>query len=103
MKLVYPTRRLLRADGTVRDLEGPVDMDEIHRLIGCETCDSVMLDGVHVMVLDDLGHPKGLPVNEAATALYLLRCGPGVEWQIRGHVVIVPDWDFAPPDLKPFM
>jgi hypothetical protein len=41
MKLVYPIRRLLRTDGTVREFDGPLSMTEIHLLIGCETCDSV--------------------------------------------------------------
>lgn len=103
MNFTYPTRRLLRSDGTTLDLDRAVSMDEIHLLIGTEICDSVMLDGTHVMVLDDLGHPKELPVNEAATALYLERCLPGTDWQIRGHVVIVPDSDFAPPALRRFM
>jgi hypothetical protein len=103
MKLVYPTRRLLCADGTTRDLDGPVSMDGIHALLGCSTCDSFMLlDRVHVMVVDDLGHHKDLPVNEAATAFYLERCVPGADWQIRGDVVIVPDADFAKPDGMPY-
>ncbi|MBB5413481.1 hypothetical protein OKW40_000850 [Paraburkholderia sp. RAU6.4a] len=102
MKLAYPTRRVLRADGTTQALEGPRTMAQIEALIGpdCECCDTVMLDGLHVMIVDDLGYRKGLPVNENATALYLLRCGPGVDWQIRGDVVIVPDDDFSPAALK---
>lgn len=102
MKLVYPTRRLIRTDGSVVELDGPQTIEQIHTLIGAATLDSVMLDGMHVMCLDDLGHPKALPVNEAATALYLMRCGPGIAWQIRGDVVIVPDNDFAPDPLKGF-
>ena len=103
MTPAFPTRRLLRHDGTRLDLDGPVSMAAIHALIGCETCDSVMmLDRVHVMIVDDLGHRKGLPVNEAATALYLERCLPGTDWQIRGDVVIVPDSDFAMSNGEPY-
>lgn len=105
MKFDYPVRRLLRADGTTLDFEVPKSMDEIRALIGtdCDLTDSVMLfDRKHVMILDDRGHHKELPVNEAATNLYLSRCAPGTRWVIRGNVVIVPDADFAPPTLKRF-
>ncbi|WP_322092842.1 hypothetical protein [Paraburkholderia bannensis] len=78
-------------------------MSEIRTLIGidCDFTDSVMLaDRVHVMIIDDHGQQKELPVNVAATNLYLSRCAPGTRWVIRGNAVIVPDADFAPPALK---
>ncbi|MBB5442956.1 MULTISPECIES: hypothetical protein [unclassified Paraburkholderia] len=61
MKLAYPTRRVLRAGGTTQALEGPRTMAQIEALIGpdCECCDTVMLDGVHVMIVDDLGYRNG--------------------------------------------
>ncbi|WP_321941615.1 hypothetical protein [Paraburkholderia tropica] len=105
MKLAYPTRCLLRADGTMLDLGSPKSHDEIRTLIGCDCAltDSVMLsDRVHVMIIDDHGDQKELPVNVAATNLYLSRCAPGTRWVIRGNAVIVPDADFAPPALKRF-
>jgi len=55
----------------------------------------LLTDRVHVMIVDDAGHQKGLPVNAAATALYHARCLPGTTHQIVGDVVIVPDSDFG--------
>jgi hypothetical protein len=88
-------RKLIRTDGTEEPLIGPLSMTAIRALIGADVCDHVTLsDRVHVMILDDLGHKKGLPVNAKATALYHARCIPGTTHQIRGDVVIVPDSDF---------
>lgn len=54
---------------------------------------SKLADG-RVMLVDDLGHSKGLPVNDAATELYHSVCRPGATWEIRGDVVIANDSDF---------
>lgn len=40
------------------------------------------------MMVDDLGHPKGLPVNGAATLFYWGACIPGTTHEIRGPAVI---------------
>jgi hypothetical protein len=103
VNLDYPTRRLLRTDGTVIELDGPKDMAEIEALIGgdCEATDVVMLrDRLHVMILDDTGASRNLPVNPAATALYHEICVAGTTWPIRGDVVILPDTDFAREPLN---
>ena len=43
------------------------------------------------MLIDDDGFAKGLPVNEAATALYASRCRPDSAPVIVGDVVIVEE------------
>lgn len=91
-------RALIKTDGTRQDLDRRQSMADIKRLINASTLDTVNLRhmGVpgHVMVLDDLGHDRGLPVNAEATRLYHANCKPGTTHQIRGDVVVVMDSDF---------
>lgn len=101
MELTYPTRRLIRTDGSTLDFDGPRSHAEIRVLLGCDSVDTVRLQNGHVMIVDDVGFYKDLPVNAIATELYLARCVPGHDWQIRGDVVIVPDADFALPNGEP--
>lgn len=90
-------RKIIRTDGTEEPIDGPQSYSAIESMIGADTTDNVTLvDRIHVMILDDNGIAKDLPINEKATALYLERCRPGTTHQIRGDVVIVPDSDFAP-------
>lgn len=92
-------RRVIRVDGTEEALPKRVTMNEISRLIGASSLDTVNLRHLGyplwVMVVDDLGHPNGLPVNPKATELYHANCRPGATHTIRGDVVIVADEDFA--------
>jgi hypothetical protein len=89
-------RRLVRADNTLREFDTPLTLDYIRTLIGCDLVDTVKLaDGVHVMIVDDIGHEKELPLNRAATLVYWERCGGPNGHYIVGDVVIVPDSDFA--------
>lgn len=92
-------RKLIRSDGSVTMLPGPVSMQDIRTMIGADTLDTVNLHHLGrplwVMVVDDLGHPKELPVNEQATRLYHANCIPGTTHEIRGDVVIVLDDDYA--------
>ncbi|AOY93804.1 hypothetical protein BKK79_19865 [Cupriavidus sp. USMAA2-4] len=89
-------RKVIHADGTEVTLDGPRTIEQIRHRIGADTLDVVRLrDRAHMMIVDDLGHPKGLPVNEKATQLYWEVCRPGTTHQIRGSVVIVPDSDFG--------
>jgi len=91
------TRKVLRANGTEIPLPGPVSTAEIAAMLGAELLDSVVLaDRLHVMLVDDAGHIKGLPVNRFATMLYRQRARPGATHVIRGDVVIVPDSDYEP-------
>lgn len=91
-------RALIKADGTRRELTAPVSIRSILELIGADTLDTVNLrhlgQPTHVMLLDDAGHAKGLPVNVEATTLYHANCRPGTTHEIRGDVVVVPDMDF---------
>lgn len=89
-------RCLLRTNGDRIDFDSPLTLADIERLIGADALDTVTLrDRVHVMVVDDIGHQKELPLNKAATLLYWERCGGPNDWAIVGDVVIVPDSDFA--------
>jgi len=91
-------RQVLRADGRVEELTRPVTIGEVAFLIGAvdSGLDTVSLrrDGL-VMLVDDLGHDKGSPINEAATKLYRSVCVPGTTHVIRGDVVVTFDNDFA--------
>lgn len=92
-------RRLIRADGTSEELATPRTMGNIHAMIGATAVDTVILrhmgHPLHVMLCDDLGHDKRLPVNAEATKLYHFNCKPGTTHTIRGDVVVVPDDDFG--------
>lgn len=91
-----PTRKLIRADGTETELHGPHALRDIARMIGADTIGTVRLaDRKHVMLVDDDGHLKRLPVNAEGTRLYHETCVPGTTWPIVGDVVIVPDSDYA--------
>lgn len=92
-------RRIIRANGTTEDLPAAKPMSSLKTLIGATTLDSVTLrhmgQPLHVMLVDDLGHDKRLPVNAEATKLYHANCRPGTTHTIRGDVVVAPDMDFA--------
>lgn len=92
-------RKLIRTDGSETDLPQPVTNAQVRSLISAQALDTVMLRHLgwpqHVMLVDDLGHDRGLPVNEKATQLYAANCRPGTTHQIRGDVVVAPDGDFA--------
>lgn len=89
-----PIRKLIRADGAETELHGPHAIQDVCQMIGADALDTVSLsDRVHVMLVDDQGVLKNLPVNPAATRLY--QAARGIPHQIRGDVVIVPDSDYA--------
>lgn len=89
-----PTRKLVRADGAETELHGPHALQDVRQMIGADALDTISLaDRLHVMLIDDEGILKNLPVNPAATRLY--QDARGVPHQIRGDVVIVPDSDYA--------
>jgi hypothetical protein len=75
-----------------------VGIEEIHGLAGADVMDVVNLRDGRVMFVDDLGHPKALPVNAKATELYHSVCRPGTTWEIRGDVVIALERDFSDGD-----
>jgi hypothetical protein len=107
-------RMLIRTDGTTQVFDKPVPFDEIRRLIGADTMDTVALHHMgrplHVMMVDDMGYETKAvvdgntthlvpvralkPVNLKATELYHANCMPGTLHQIVGDVLVVPDEDF---------
>lgn len=80
-------------------MDTPKTMAECHKLIGADVLDTVNLrhmgHPLHVMLVDDQGHSKRLPVNVEATRLYHKNCRPNTTHTIRGDVVVVPDDDFS--------
>ena len=111
-------RRLLRTDGSMREIDHALSMREIDELIGAQLTDTVMLRHMHTphaMIVDDNGWeiqvrervlPDGTshielvpvtprkPINQLGTELYLLQCKPGTTHQIVGDVYICHDSDF---------
>lgn len=88
-------RKLIRCDGTERQIDAKVPIMKACEMIRADFIDTVSLkDGVHVMIVDDVGHRKDLPVNRKATDLYWEKCGRPVDHVIRGDVLIVPDGDY---------
>lgn len=91
-----PIRKLIRAHGAETELHGPHALQDIRQMISADTLGTILLaDRKHVMLVDDDGHQKRLPVNAEATRLYHETCVPGTTWQIVGDVVVVPDSDYA--------
>ena len=88
----------LRASSEREPVAPGISMDDICTLIGAEVLDTVNLRDGRVMVIDDAGAIKNLPVNPEATGLYHAICIPGTTWLIRGDVVIVRDADYEEPD-----
>lgn len=89
------TRCIIRVDGTEIPLAKTSDIRQLSALIGADTLDTVNLRDGSVMLVDDMGHSKNLPVNAKATKLYRSICHPGVTHQIRGDAVVTLDEDFA--------
>ncbi len=93
------TRKLIRVDGTETELQGPHAIQDVQAMIGADALDMTTLrhmgEPLHVMLVDDEGALKDLPVNTKATALYHANCVPGTTWKIHGDAVIVPDSDYA--------
>ncbi|CAB4158558.1 hypothetical protein UFOVP703_18 [uncultured Caudovirales phage] len=87
-------RRLLKTDGTATPINR-VTISEAARLMGADTLDTVNLRDGRVLLVNDAGHERQLPVNQAATALYHTVCRAGTTWQIRGDAIVTLDADFG--------
>lgn len=83
--------KVIRVDGTEEEFFEKMDMRKISDLIHADTLDTVNLRNGKVMIVDDIGVAKNLPINEKATRLYHEVCRPGTTHPIRGDVAIVPD------------
>lgn len=91
---------IIRTDSAKRTVHettarGQQLMTFVQALIGANVSDKVNLRDGRVMVVDDLGHQKGLALNEEATRLYHQVCKPGVKHKIVGLVAICRDEDFS--------
>jgi adenosine/AMP kinase len=90
-------RQLIRTDGSDKELP-QMTMEGYQKEVGASFLATVALRHLgwplQVMLVDDLGHEKQLPVNERATKLYWANCLVGTTHHIRGDVVVVPDSDF---------
>lgn len=88
---------ILRANGAREEHEvgRHILLDWCRRMIGAETIETVNLRDGRVMLVDDMGHQRGLPKNEQATVLYRSVCRPGTAAVIVGDVAICRDRDFA--------
>ena len=92
-------RKLIRADGSSRDLAHALSIADIKELISAEALDIVRLrhwgERPRVMFVDDIGHVKDLPINVKTARLYWANCIPGTTPVIVGDAVVVPHDDFA--------
>lgn len=92
----HSLRIVISPKGTITPMAARIDYKRIKTELAADTTDSVVLvDRTHVMLVDDLGHKIGKPVNPLATALYWERCGCQNDHVIRGSVYVCPDEDFA--------
>ena len=88
---------VIRSDGTeeTHDVQRTILCKWVERVIDCDLFDVVNLRDGRVMLVDDLGHDRGKPRNEKATALYHSICKPGTTHFIAGDVVVALDEDFG--------
>jgi hypothetical protein len=84
--------RLVRANGTEPTFSGRPSLDEICRLIDCDTLDTVRIGPrrAETMFVDDTGMLDGKTVNTKATALYHACFQGRKSLFVHGDVVIVP-------------
>jgi hypothetical protein len=95
------TITVIRVDGTEEQHVLKLDPDDyilgaVHKIINCDCVDVVQLRArKQVMLVDDNGYAKQLPVNPKATALYHAVCRPGTINPIVGDVALVEEGDFT--------
>ena len=80
---------IIRVDGNEECMD--LRFREIAPAIGADAMDHVSLRDGRIMLVDDLGHSKGLAVNRKATLLYHSVCKPGTVHAIVGDVAIIRD------------
>lgn len=93
-------RYYLTVLGTALPFSLPMSMDAIRTLMNADALDTVVIDrkdgrAKTVMLVDDAGHDKGLPMNIEATRMYHAVRQPGTTYVIRGPVFVCPDQDFG--------
>lgn len=87
--------KIIRVGGAEEAIDGAPRTAAIRSRINAECLDTVNLRDGRVMLVDDNGVSKKLPVNAAATGLYHAVCKPGTTHQIRGDVAVVYHDDFV--------
>lgn len=85
---------IYRANGTREVFNEKPTIPRLKELTGSETFDTVNFRNGSVMMVDDNGYQKGLPINLAATGFYRFRA-PTSDHVIVGDVAIVNDNDFG--------
>lgn len=90
-------RFILKTTGERVELPYPLDYEDAADLIGATLLNVVNLPDGHLLLVDESGHPKGLPDNPEATRLYWTACRPGTTHRVAGDVVVVPESDM--PDF----
>lgn len=85
---------LYRANGTREVFKEKPTIPRLQELTGADVFDTVNFRNGSVMMVDDQGHSKNLPINLAATGFYRFRA-PNSDHVIVGDVVIVNDSDFG--------
>jgi hypothetical protein len=89
--------RIIHTDGH-ETLIPDGDWPEIYKELGTDILDHVTLRNRDLMMVDDLGHGKSLPVNHKATRLYWSVCKPGTTHPIVGPVAVIPAKDNPEPE-----
>lgn len=92
--LTYTSRRMIAVEGNQSGLSESQTVKQIEELIAADCCSVLMLKHGMVMLVDDAGQEKNLPINYLATAIVYGAQPYGLEREIRGDVVIAPDTDF---------
>lgn len=90
-------RKLIHPDGTEIEYENPIPVEKIDLLLGDGALDNFRLRDKenHVVLVNDLGHHLGLPLNQKATDMYWEACGGQNDHTIVGSVFVCPDSDFG--------
>lgn len=92
--LTYTSRRMIAVEGNQSGLSESLSVKQIADLIAADCCSVIMLKHGMVMLINDAGQEKNLPINYLATAIVYGAQPYGIEKEIRGDVVIAPDTDF---------
>lgn len=90
-------RFILKTTGDRVEVPQPLEYDDAADLLGATLLDVVNLGDGRLLLVDESGHPKGLPDNPEATRLYWTVCRPGVTHRVAGDVLVVPTSDL--PDF----
>lgn len=88
---------IIRANGTEQVVEEAPTLSSVHEALKCDCIDALRLSTYSinqaVMLVDDSGMLKRLPVNVKATALY--RAVVDTPYSIHGDVIVCSDMDFG--------